>query len=193
MKKKEIIVLLLIIVAMATRFLFIVDGVSIIPNFTAVGAIAILGATHLNGLKKWVLPLVVLWLSDLILNNVVYAQYYDSFQVFGSPWVYGSILLIGLLAYFMMRKPSWGKLALTGLGGAILFFLVTNFGVWISPTSPYAKDIGGLVSSYEMGIPFFRNTLLGNLVFSFALFGAYEYLALKLSDIDAVINKKVLA
>lgn len=193
MKKKELIVLVLILVAIITRFLFIVDGVSVLPNFTAVGAIAIIGASHFKGIRKWLIPLVVLWLSDLILNNIVYAQYYDHFQVVGSLWVYGSILLIGVLAYFVMQKPSWGRLVFTSFGAAIIFYLVTNFGSWISPASPYVKDFNGLMLCYEMGIPFFRNTLLGNLFFSFVLFGAYELIASRLSDIESVINKKALA
>lgn len=193
MKKKELIVLSLILVAIMTRFLFIVDGVSILPNFTAVGAIAILGASHLNGTRKWIIPLGILWFSDLILNNVVYAQYYDHFQVLGSLWVYGSFLLVGIFAFYVMQKPSWTRLAFTSFGGAVIFFLITNFGSWISPTSPYTKDLSGLLTSYEAGLYFFRNAILGNLVFSFALFGAYEVLAARISDLESVISKKIIA
>lgn len=193
MNKKELLVLVLMLVAISTRFVFIVDGQSIIPNFTAVAAIAILGASHLRGAKKWFIPLAILWASDLILNNVVYAQYYDSFQVMGSMWVYGSILCIGVMAYFLLRKASWGKLLLTTTLGAVLFFLITNFGVWIGPTSPYAKDISGLMASYTAGIPFFRNAILGDVFFSFVLFGAYEYLASKLTDVDPIITPKAIA
>ena len=193
MNKKELLVLVLMIVAMATRFIFIVDGQSIIPNFTAVAAIAILGASHLHGAKKWFIPLVLVWASDLILNNVVYAQYYDSFQVFGSMWVYGALLCIGVMAYFLLKKASWGKLLLTSTLGAVLFFLVTNFGSWIGPTSPYVKDISGLMTSYAAGIPFFRNAILGDIFFSFVLFGAYEYFASKMTDVDPIIASKAIA
>lgn len=190
MTRKEIIVVLLILIAMASRFLFIVDGESILPNFTAVGAIAIFGASLLKGFRKWMIPLVVLWISDLILNNVIYAAYYEHFQVFGSLWVYSSILLIGLIAYKLMQKASWTRLALTCTVAAVLFFLITNAGVWLSPSSPYAKDISGLMQSYTAGLPFFRNTLLGNLFFGFSLFGAYEYLAYKVTGIDSLLVPK---
>lgn len=193
MSKKEIIVVVLILIAIATRFLFLVDGQSILPNFTAVGAIAILGASHLKGARRWILPLVVLWVSDLILNNIVYAEYYTSFQIFGSAWVYGAFLLIGVIAYYVMNKGGWVRLAFTGIAGAVVFFLITNLGSWASITSPYTKDFSGLLTAYEAGIPFFRNTLISNLVFSFALFGAYEFLASRLSDVDPVMSTKSMA
>lgn len=191
MSKKELLVFILIVVAIGTRFLFILDGSSVLPNFTAVGAIAIFGAYHFKGLKKWILPLVVLWLSDMVLNNVVYAQYYEHFQVFGSLWVYGSIAIVGLAAYVLLRQFSWTKLAISALAGAVIFFLVTNFGSWISPSSPYVKDFSGLMASYTAGIPFFRNTLISNVVFSFALFGAYNYLSTQVLDINASTEQSV--
>ncbi len=193
MKKKEILIVMLILVAMSTRFLFIVDGESLLPNFTAVGAIAIFGACYLKGFKKWIIPLAVLWISDLILNNIIYGAYYEHFQVLGSMWVYGSFLLIGLVAFRMMQKANWTRLALTSLTAAVLFFLITNFGVWVSATSPYSKDLSGLVQSYVAGIPFFRNTLLGNLFFGFALFGSYEMLASRIKEIEPLILSKKTA
>ena len=193
MNKKELLVLVLMLVAISTRFIFIVDGQSIIPNFTAVAAIAILGASHLSGIKKWLIPLAILWASDLILNNVVYAQYYDSFQVFGSMWVYGAFVCIGIMAFFLLKKASWGKLLVTSTLGAVLFFLITNFGSWINPTSPYVKDMSGLMASYTAGVPFFRNAILGDIFFSFVLFGAYEYLASKMADVDPIISPKAIA
>ncbi len=59
----------------------------------------------------------------------------------------------------------------------MLFFLITNFGVWLH-TGLYAKTWGGLVQSYTLALPFFRNTLLGDLGFVGLLFGAYELAAL---------------
>ena len=190
MSKKELIIFFLILIAMASRFLFIVDGQSLIPNFTAVGAIAILGAAHLKGFKKWIIPMVVLWMSDLILNNLVYAEYYEHFMIFGSLWVYGSIVVIGILAYYLMKKASWSRLLVTSLAGGVLFYLITNAGVWISPQSPYSKDLSGLMQSYTAAIPFFRNTLLGNVFYSFVLFGAYEYLATKIHYLEPLLLRK---
>ena len=190
MKKKEFLILLFLLIAMASRFLFIVDGQSILPNFTAIGAIAIFGAVYLKSFKKWIYPLLALWVTDLVLNNVVYASYYDHFKVLGNFWVYGSLIAIAVMATRMMKKPSWTRLALTSVAGAVVFFLVTNFGVWAGGAGPYTKDIAGLIDCYAKGIPFFRFTLLGNLFYGFALFGIYEYLAARMKDLDPVLLKK---
>ena len=130
-----LIVILLILVGISTRFLFLIDGESILPNFSAVGAVAIFGACYFKGMNKWIIPLIILWVSDLVLNNVFYAQYYESFQVFGDLWVYLSFFVAGLLAYKIMRKPSWGRLAFTGVSVGVVFFLSL---IHISePTRPY--------------------------------------------------------
>lgn len=177
MKFKELIVLLLLVVALSSRFLFLIDGGSVLPNFTAIGAMAILAAVYLKGAKKWIFPLLLVWGSDIILNNVIYTKYFTSFQLFGDLWVYFSIAIIGVVAYFIMKKPSWIKLGATSILAAILFFMLTNFGVWLSMASPYSKDMSGLLQCYEAGIPFFRNTLISNVLYSYLLFGIYEFIA----------------
>jgi len=171
MSKKELIVLVILLVAITTRFLFIQFGQSAIPGFTAVGAMMILAATYMSGWKKWIVPLGIFWVSDLLVNNVVYAEFYDSFQVMGSYWVYAGYAGVGMIAYFIMRQPSAGKLVITSTLGAVLFFLVTNFGSWLNPMNPYTQDVSGLMASYQAGVPFFRNAILGDLLFGFISLG----------------------
>ena len=136
MNKKELIVLVILLIAITTRFLFIQSGQSAIPGFTAVGAMMILAATYMTGWKRWMVPLGIFWVSDMIMNNVVYAQYYDSFQVIGSLWIYGAFFGIGLMAFFLMKKPSVLRLLATSTLAAVIFFLVTNFGSWLHPAAP---------------------------------------------------------
>ena len=178
MAKKNINLLLLvclILIGISTRFFFLIDGESILPNFSAIGAIAIFGACYFKGVSKWIIPLVILWFSDIILNNVFYSQYYDSFQFFGSTWVYGSFILCGLIAYAIMKSPTWTKLFGASLVTGLVFFIITNFGVWLSDTL-YPDTFAGLIACYKAGIPFFRNTLIGNVFYSFVLFGIYEFI-----------------
>lgn len=172
--KKILLITLLIVVGLSTRFLFLIDGESVLPNFTAVGAVAIFGACYFKGAKRFIIPLAILWVSDLMLNNIVYTQYYDSFKIIGDPWVYISFLLAGIAAYKLLQKASWGRVVVSSLVAAVIFYLVTNFSVWLSGAL-YPKTFEGLMMSYEAGVPFFRNTILGNLLYSFILFGLYEY------------------
>ncbi len=187
--KQAIILTLLIIVGISTRFLFLFNGESILPNFTAVGAVAIFGAFYFKGAKRFIVPLVILWISDLILNNIVYTQYYDSFQFMGDPWVYTSFIIAGLAAYRLLQKASWGRVVVSSVVAAIIFYLITNFAVW-SSGSLYPKTSTGLLACYEAGIPFFRNTIIGNLFYSFVLFGIYEYILAPNFEIPSIRLQK---
>lgn len=176
--KKFLAILLLIIVGISTRFIFLLDGESILPNFSAIGAVAIFGACYFKGFQKYVIPLAILWLSDIVLNNVVYAQYFDTYQAFGDLWVYGAFLIAGVIGYVMMKKPSWLRLLGVSLTTGVIFYALTNFGVWMSGTL-YTKDVAGLIECYTAALPFFRNTVLGNVFYSFVLFGLYEFVIAK--------------
>ncbi len=146
------------------------------PNFTPIGGMALFGMAYFSK-KYWALliPIISIWLSDLVLNNVVYSQYYDSFVWFNinSLWIYGAFMLIAGIAYFTLKKMKITHLLGTSILASVLFFLITNLGVWFSGTM-YTKDISGLIACYTAGVPFFWNTLAGDLCYTALLFGAYE-------------------
>lgn len=193
MSKKELVVLIILLLAIATRFLFISFGQSAIPGFAAVGAMMMLAGAHLGSWKKWIFPLAIFWVSDLIINNVVFAQYFDSFQVFGSIWVFMAYTLIVLIAFLLMKKPSIVRLLVTSTTAAVIFFLVTNFGSWLNPVNQYPQNLSGLISSYEAGLPFFRNGLMGDLFFGLVLFGLYEVIAARVESIEPLLFRKSVA
>ncbi len=134
------------------------------PNFTPVGALALLAGTHLP--KRWglVLPVLVLGISDFFIG------FYDYRLMLA---VYGSFLVIVVLGGLLRVKVSSLRVGFGALGGSVLFFLFTNFAVWAF-SSWYPLTLGGLISAYAMGIPFFKMTLLGDLFYSTVFFGAYE-------------------
>ena len=113
------VIFVLLLIGISTRFLFLGENQSFLPNFAAVGAVALFGSNHLRGKSKYILPLFIMWVSDLFLNNLFYASYFDSFQFFGSFWVYAGFLLVVLVGHFIMRKPSWLTLIGAGIGGGI--------------------------------------------------------------------------
>ena len=68
-------------------------------------------------------------------------------------------------------RRSWAAVAGVGLGSSVMFFAVTNFGVWLVGTNAmYTHDLPGLVNCYAMALPFFRNTLVSTALFSAVLF-----------------------
>jgi hypothetical protein len=117
-----------------------------------------------------------MWISDLLLNNLVYGQYFDSFVWFysGSLFTYGAFALIVLFGMFTLKKVRIPNLIVSALGASVIFFLVSNFGVWFSGNI-YPKNFGGLMACYTAGIPFFKNTVLSDLAYTGILFGLFEY------------------
>jgi len=163
MNSRNIFVLLLITILTALR----VWGV--LPyNFTPVAAIALFGgAMFTNRAMGFVLPLGIMFLSDLFigLHQHMWA-------------VYGSLMLIALIGQLIRKRPTMRNALLGALSGAVLFFLITNAAVWFG--SPYyAQDLSGLIASYVAGLPFFRGTLLGDLLFTTVLFGSYRIAELR--------------
>lgn len=145
-------------------------------NFAPVGAMALFGAAHFRQrYLAFIIPIVAMWLSDLALNNLIYGEYFDHFVWFynGFHWTYAAFILIGLLGLLLLKKISFKNAVLASLSASILFFIVSNFGVWASGTM-YPKDATGLISCYAAGLPFLKNTMMGDLVYSGFMFGVFE-------------------
>ena len=166
------------------------------PNFAPIGGMALFGAAYFNK-RYWafLVPIISMWISDLVLNNVVYAQYFNRFVWFygGSLFTYGAFALIVLFGMLMLKKVRLLSLIVSALGASVIFFLVSNFGVWFSGTM-YPKDFGGLITCYTAGLPFFRNTIAGDLVYSAVMFGVFEWSArrfpqLRLQRVSLKTNK----
>ena len=160
------------------------------PNFSPILAIGIFGAAHFT--KKWhalFISMLAIWFSDLIINNFIYMNnpefvwFYNGFL-----WQYASYLSIILLNIYIFRnKISLLKTFGTAFGSSAIFFLVSNFGVWIG-SGIYSKNLIGLVTCYTAGIPFFQNTIISNLLFTTVLFGSYYLIQ---SQYSSIKNKKL--
>ncbi len=165
-QKNVIVAFILLCVGIASRI------IPHAPNFTAIGAITILSSSYLPKKYALLLPLVIMLLSDSIVG------FHTTM-----PWVYGSYLLIGLITLYMGSK----NLVIMPLIASILFFVITNFGVWASGTM-YAKTLSGLLECYAMGIPFFRGTLFGDSVFTLVLYSAFQLLGFKLKSQTVILS-----
>jgi hypothetical protein len=148
-----------------------------LPNMTAVGAMALFsGAYVTNRVLALFLPLFSLFLSDLILNNVVYAAFNNGKFVWfydGAIWVYGAVALTVLIGLTLSKKVNSRAVLMASLACSAAFFLLTNFGVWQSG-SMYPKTDVGFAACYTAALPFFMNSLIGDLAFAALLFGGFE-------------------
>jgi len=150
-------------------------------NFAPVGAMALFGAAYYS--KRYlafIIPIIAMWISDLVLTNIVYGQYFDHFVWLydGALFTYGAFAIIVCFGMFALKKIRLTNIIASALGASVIFFIVSNFGVWFSGTM-YTKDFAGLMTCYTAGIPFFKNTIAGDLIYSALLFGAFELSALR--------------
>ena len=163
------------------------------PNFAPIGGMALFGAAY-YAKRYWafIIPIVTMWISDLVLNNVVYGQYFDSFVWFygGSLFTYGAFALIALLGLRMLKRVRIPALLISAVGASVLFFLVSNFGVWCS-SGMYPHTAGGLWTCYAAGLPFFQNTLAGDLVYTALLFGVFELSARRFPALKQLTVKQL--
>ncbi|MBI3324323.1 MAG: hypothetical protein HYZ92_03490 [Candidatus Omnitrophica bacterium] len=141
------------------------------PNATPVAAIALFGGATLPRRLAWWLPLAVMVLSDLVigLHDVIL-------------FTWGGFVLTSLLGLWLRRRSGLGRIAASAVAGSLLFFMLTNFGVWLLGDAGrmYPKTLDGLWQCYAAALPFYRNTLLGDLAWSAGLFGLYALAARRL-------------
>ncbi len=135
------------------------------PNFTPVISITLFAGAYLKKAYAFLVPVAALFLSDMVIG------FYGLEMM---AFVYGTIILIVVMGRLLEKKVSAGKVLGLSLAGAAVFFVTTNFAVWLVPGSIYPKTLAGLAQCYVMAIPFFGNTLLSTLVYSAAMFGIYE-------------------
>jgi hypothetical protein len=160
-KKEKIFAVLILILAGVSYRLFPHP-----PNFAPVAAIALFSGFYFR--RYFILiPIFIMFLSDLFIG------FYD--------WklmavVYSSFLLIGLLGMLLRKNKSVLAMIGCSLAGSALFFILTNFAVW-ALGQWYSHDLSGLFQCYLAGVPFFKNTIAGDLFYSSIIFGAYEVLA----------------
>lgn len=176
MKKIDIRFITLLTIIFAAAFSRIIPHP---PNFSPMEAITLFAAAHFS--RRWqalLIPFVAMWLSSLFIDNVIYASGKEKFLwVYpGFHWQYLSYVLIALIGFSLMRQQATAlRVAAGGLSAAMLFFVLTNFGVWVDG-SLYPQTVQGLIACYAAALPFFRGTLMGLTLYLPVLFGGFHLL-----------------
>jgi hypothetical protein len=139
------------------------------PNFAPIGAMALFGgACFASKRLAFLVPLVAMFVSDMAISLLSGDLSLGLHRLI--PVVYGSFALIVCLGFWLRRRRKVVPIAGAALASSVLFFVLTNFGVW-ALGSWYPKTWDGLVACYVAAIPFFQNTLLGDAVYATVLFG----------------------
>jgi hypothetical protein len=155
--KTTILALSLIVIGIALRIL------PHTANIAPVGAIALFAGAILSFRTALWLPLLIMVLSDLVIGlhpTILYT--------------WGGFVLIALLGTRLRGVSNWLRVPLGALGASLLFFVVSNFGVWMEGRL-YPATFQGLIDCYAMALPFLRNSLIADLGFSVVFFGLYSF------------------
>ncbi len=134
-------------------------------NVAPIAALALFSGATLAKKYAFAVPLAAMIISDVFLG------FHATI-----PYTWGSFALIGVLGWQLQRRRTIARVGGMALAGSVLFYVATNFGVWAS-TSLYPKTAEGLVACFIAALPFFRNTIAGDLFYTAVFFGLYELAA----------------
>jgi hypothetical protein len=145
------------------------------PNFAPIAAMALFGGAYFS--KKWaafIVPITAMFITDLFLG------FHETMWA-----VYLSFVLIVVIGMLMLKEKKISNVFFASVISSVSFFVITNFGIWLS-TPYYEKTGAGLAMCYTAAIPFFHQTLLGDLFFVAILFGLFEIVKAKIPSLAKV-------
>lgn len=163
----------LVIAAVAYRVaagLLIQSGTTWLSNFAPVAAIALCSAAYFPTKLKFSLPLLALFVSDVILNSYYGAPLFTPLMLCR----YLALAVVGCIGLALQNRASFKRLLPASIAGSTIFYVITNAFAWLSDPG-YVKNFGGLIQALTVGLPqysatpswmFFRNSLLSDLVFT---------------------------
>ena len=138
-------------------------------NFTPVLALVLFGGVYLDKKYAMFFPIFLMMATDVMLGT-------HSVMFF----TWGSLFLISAVGLWLRNKKSAKNVVASSLVSAFAFFVITNFGVWLS--GYYPLTLKGLSTCFMLAIPFFRATLLSTVGYSIVFFGVYEVLAKRIKQ-----------
>lgn len=167
---------LLVIVTTACKFFFGPDLAW--SGFSPVIAIALFSGFMIKQKdSSFLLPLLALFLSDVIIHILYKEGLFAYAGFYSGQWKNYLILMASTLLGWALKGRNYSSLGIGAIAAPTVFFLISNFGVWMGQYSTYPKDFNGLLLCYEAGLPFYRNALIATLVFLPGILVAYNYLS----------------
>ena len=134
-------------------------------NFTPIGAIGLFIGAYSRQYWQWLIPLCALLISDYIIG---------SYHIVSMAFVYLGFFASSVVGLVSLRNRfAWSRLVSGTFFSALLFFVLSNFGVWLSGVL-YPMTLDGLSSCFIAAIPFFGNTLAGYFLYTIIIFGIYN-------------------
>ena len=150
-------------------------------NVTPIGSMFLFGgATFKSRTASLLVPLAALMLSDFLMVHFLWGGRYDWF----TPYTWLAFLAVGLVGWLLRGRVTGLNVLAGSLAGSIVFFVVSNFGVWMGGVE-YPLTFDGLAACYIAALPFFRNAVLGDLFYAAVMFGSYHWLTTRVPRLRA--------
>lgn len=139
------------------------------PNFVFIGALGLFAGCHFRGIQAWLAPLLALGISDLIghFAGLRGMGFYHPGVMLA---VYTAVAASGWIGKCLRQRQTFTRVVGGSLACSTLFFLLSNFAVWLSGS--YPPGLAGLVGCYSAAIPFYQHTLAGDLFYTALTFGS---------------------
>ncbi|MDF1696377.1 MAG: hypothetical protein P1U56_11115 [Saprospiraceae bacterium] len=184
---------------LAISGLFILFGAfsrlfTFLPNFSALEALALFGGAYIAIRYIAILiPLVALFVSDLIINNTVARAFFPDHEglvIFSEYMIWNTIAIVAIVLFgrYFLKKMSFLRGAVGILGATGIFWIISNIGAWLS-SGLFPLTFAGMIENFIFALPFLKNSLLGNAVFGAILFGSFELLTRSYPDLVTAKHK----
>ncbi|MES2558338.1 MAG: DUF6580 family putative transport protein [Bacteroidota bacterium] len=179
MNKRIMIIVAIVFVAAIMRLL------PHAPNFSPIAAMALFGGAYItNRYLAVIIPLLAMLLSDALMG---FNGWYFTEQIIA---VYGTFALIAVLGLTLQGNKSAIRVAGASISASVIFFITTNFAVWLggffhSPAL-YTMNGQGLAECFTAGLPFFQNSLMGDLFYNTILFGGFYIASINIPVLQKV-------
>lgn len=163
----KVIAILFLVFAVALRF---------VPhpvNFAPIGALGLFAGCYLRGRSLWLVPVGAMVISDWI-GQVLHLPGFGFYNSISLAFVYGAFAVGSLIGIGLRDRVGPISVMSAAFANATLFFIVSNFGVWLSELNGYAMSLSGLLECYYMAIPFFGNSVASDVFYSSLFFGLYQ-------------------
>lgn len=171
---------LFVVVAIASRF--IITAGPAWANFSPLGALALYTGYH-HFWKGWIATAVGVVLSNILINNLLYSQYYDGFS-----WgIDANVILFAMISIMGQLKSE--NIITLSIGSALMFFLLSNGLVWSG--TMYTHNMKGLIECYTAALPFLGNTLSSQFIFGGLFFGFHKVCITNINYFAKVGSKNV--
>ncbi|WP_276504529.1 DUF6580 family putative transport protein [Terrimonas pollutisoli] len=170
--------LLLIVLAAVCKYFF---G----PNLDWSGFSPVIAIALFSGFivrqknASFLLPLLALFISDVVIQFLYMQDLFPYAGFYGDQWKNYLILLSATLIGWLLKGKNYSNLLVGAIAAPTVFFLISNFNVWLSAEVTYSRDFSGLMTCYAAGLPFYKNALIATLLFLPGILLLYNYLTRK--------------